>query len=435
MKHRLWMSATRMLILALAVAAVGTCPAQDGVWSIAAVPEQVGGQDITGPYQADASWPKPISQLPDTKGWTWGAAQSIFAESPDHVFGLMRGLLPDMKAPPVRSLEEVGPGLSFPIGRLPWRDATEASPPAAAAPGNPGEIGVSEWLKKGYRFDRDAKWSHCIVVFNRQGDIIEAWTQWDSLLQRPHFIGISPYDPERRVWVIDDQKHVIHIFSHDGKRLLRTLGEIGKAGADLTHFNRPTKVDWLPDGTFFVSDGYNGSRVVKFDAGGKYLLEWGKPGTRGGETRPGYFHNVHSLAIDPVRRRVFVSDRSNRRVQVFDENGVYLYEWSFGNSPVDIHDFLITADGYLWAADRGTNKILKYDLEGHLLYVWGTWGDFPGGFWGVHGMSVDTEGSFYVAEADNGRFQRFVPRPNARKELLVGQPVRSAWGTRIAGKD
>ena len=424
-----------VLVAALAIVEVRQCPAQEPAWSIAAVPAQVGGEDVTGPYEADASWPKPIAQLPDTKGWTWGAAQSIFAESPDRVFGLMRGLLPDMKAPPFRLLPAVGPGLSFPIGRLPWRDATEASPPSAAGPGNPGEIGVSEWLKKGYQFDRDAKWSHCIVVFNRKGDIVEAWTQWDSLLQRPHFIGISPYDPERRVWVIDDQKHVIHIFSNDGKKLIRTLGEIGKAGADQKHFNRPTKVDWLPDGTFFVSDGYNGSRVVKFDVTGKYLTEWGKPGKRGGETRPGYFHNVHTLAVDPQSRRVFVSDRSNRRVQVFDENGGYLYEWSFGSFPVDIHDFLITADGYLWAADRGTNKILKYDLKGNLLYSWGTWGDFAGGFWGVHGMSVDTEGNFYVAETDNGRFQRFVPRPNARKELLVGLPVRSAWGVPAAGKN
>jgi sugar lactone lactonase YvrE len=124
---------------------------------------------------------------------------------------------------------------------------------------------------------------------------------------------------------------------------------------------------------------------------------------------------------------VFVSDRSNRRAQVFDENGQYLYEWSFGTEPVDIHDFMITADGHLWAADRGTHKILKYDLKGNLLYAWGTWGDFPGGMWGVHGISVDAEGNFYVAEVNNGRFQRFVPRANVSETLLVGRPIRSAW--------
>jgi DNA-binding beta-propeller fold protein YncE len=414
--------------VALALVAGTSCCLAQQPRSFAVNPSLIGGEDVTGPYVVSENWPKPLSdQLPDAKGWTWGAAQSIFAETPDRIYGLMRGMLPDMKTPKSRMVDEGGRKLVYPIGRLPWRDATETSPPAAAGPGNPGDIGITEWLKQGYQFDVDAKWAHCIVVFNRNGDIIETWTQWDSILQRPHWVGVSPYDPQKRVWIIDDQKNAVFIFSHDGKQLLQTLGEPGKAGNDKTHFDRPTKIDWLPDGTFFVSDGYNGTRVVKFDPKGNYLLEWGKPGVRGTETRPGYFYLVHSLAVDPKSRHVFVNDRSNRRVQVFDENGKYLYEWSFGPLPVDIHDLLITADGHLWAVDRGTNKLLKYDLKGHLLYSWGTWGNFPGGFWGVHGMSVDTEGNFYTAEADNGRFQRFTPRPDAPKNLLVGAPVRQAW--------
>jgi DNA-binding beta-propeller fold protein YncE len=184
---------------------------------------------------------------------------------------------------------------------------------------------------------------------------------------------------------------------------------------------------WLPDGSFFVADGYNGTRVVKFDVDGNYLLSWGQPGQRGGETRPGYWHNVHGISAHPDSRRVFVNDRSNNRVQVFDENGEYLSEWSFGPEPADIHDFMITADGYLWAADRGTNKMLKYDLDGNFLYAWGTWGDFPGGMWGVHGISVDPQGNFYVAEVDNGGFQKFMPREGANPDMLIGPPVRSAW--------
>ena len=71
--------------------------------------------------------------------------------------------------------------------------------------------------------------------------------------------------------------------------------------------------------------------------------------------------------------------------------------------------------------------MLKYDLDGHFLYSWGTWGDFPGGFWGVHGFSVDQEGNFYVAEVDNGRVQKFRPRAGANPGFLVGKPVYSAW--------
>ena len=81
----------------------------------------------------------------------------------------------------------------------------------------------------------------------------------------------------------------------------------------------------------------------------------------------------------------------------------------------------------LWAFDRGTSKMLKYDLNGHFLYSWGTWGDFPGGFWGVHGMSVDQEGNLYVAEVDSGRAQKFRPRPGANPALLIGKPFYSAW--------
>ena len=63
------------------------------------------------------------------------------------------------------------------------------------------------------------------------------------------------------------------------------------------------------------------------------------------------------------------------------------------------------ADRALWAFDRGTSKMLKYDLDGNFQYAWGTWGDFPGGFWGVHGLAVDQAGNFYVAEVDSGREQ------------------------------
>ena len=79
-------------------------------------------------------------------------------------------------------------------------------------------------------------------------------------------------------------------------------------GADATHFNRPTYIGWLPDGTF-SSDGYIGTRVAKFDKNGKFVMEWGKKGTPPNEKRPGYFNNVHGVAVDPQTRRVFVNDR------------------------------------------------------------------------------------------------------------------------------
>jgi peptidylamidoglycolate lyase len=274
----------------------------------------------------------------------------------------------------------------------------------------------------------DYRWEHNILVYNAAGDIIEDWTQWDDMLRRPHAIYISPYDPEKHVWLVDDYRHAIFKFTNDGKELVQTIGEPNVPGTDDSHFFRPTFMAWLPDGTFFVADGYQNTRVVKFDASGKFLMTWGQRGESGKETRPGYFNNVHGIATDPETGRVFVNDRANGRVQVFDSNGTYLNEWSFGSRPPsDIHMFIITSDRFLWAADRGTSKILKYDLEGNFLYSFGTWGEFPGGFWGVHGMSVDPEGNFYVAEVDRGGAQKFRPRPAANPAMLLGMPVNPAW--------
>ncbi len=103
---------------------------EGGAASYAAVAGQIGGQDILGGYEVAADWPKEISDLPGHGDWTWGAGQSIYAESADRVYGLMRGELPNIERPSTRFLSDIAPSLSFPIGRLPWRDATAASLPA-----------------------------------------------------------------------------------------------------------------------------------------------------------------------------------------------------------------------------------------------------------------------------------------------------------------
>jgi DNA-binding beta-propeller fold protein YncE len=289
------------------------------------------------------------------------------------------------------------------------------------------EVGMKNWEKNGGRPGIDARPGHHVVVLDREGNVAEEWTQWDSLLRRPHFITINPYDPEKHVWVIDDHMHVIHKFTNDGKELVQTLGVRGEPGDDETHFGRPSFMDWMPDGSFFVADGYVNHRVVKFDKDGNYLLEWGEEGDPPDDTRPGHFTNVHGVQFHPETGRVFVNDRHNHRVQVFDENGEFLDQWKFEDSPSTIYVLQLMADGYLWAADAGTSKILKYDLDGHLMYSWGTWGGHPGGMWGVHGFSVDQEGNLYVSEANNGRFQKFRPRQGANPDFLMGQSIRRAW--------
>jgi peptidylamidoglycolate lyase len=175
----------------------------------------------------------------------------------------------------------------------------------------------------------------------------------------------------------------------------------------------------------FLSDGYKNSRVVKFDKDGNYITAWGKAGNPPNDTRPGYFNTPHGIVVDSVTRRVYVNDRGNHRIQVFDENGKFLDQWPYGSE--SSLDFLyMSADRHIWASDSRTSKILEYDLEGHFLYAWGSFGDWPGAMWNVHQMSVDQEGNFYVAETGGGRVQKFRPRKGAIPEFLVGQPIRSA---------
>ena len=320
-----------------------------------------------------------------------------------------------------------------------WRDATTASLPGVGGTDQDTRKWLTAWEGKDadigikgppYRtLGVDANWENCIVVYDANGNIIETWKQWDKILRRPHSIYISPYDPQKRVWVVDDNMQAIYIFTHDGKQLLQTIGTPEQEGADATHFNRPTYIDWLPDGTFFVSDGYTGTRVAKFDKNGKFLMQWGIKGTPPNEKRPGYMNNVHGVAVDPVNRHVFVNDRNNHRIQVFDENGKYLSEWHIDADPSSLHLLYIGTDRNVWTFDRTTNKMVKYDQQGHLLYAWGAMGTFAGGLWGVHGMSVDQQGNLYVAEVDSGRVQKFRPKPGANPAYLVAKPVKPVWAT------
>ncbi len=385
----------------------------------AAIPGLKGGQDIFGPYEAVPNWPKPMSDsLPNHENWTYGQAMDVFAENPNRVFFVNKGELVRIdKRPQTQKIPQFGPGLEFPVFRLPLRQAGGGSCE------NPIEKDQGD-NKPGV----DCRWEHNIVVVNAEGKITEDWNQWDKLFTRAHDVEISPYDPQKNVWVVDAEGHGVYKFSNDGKKLLLQLGTPRVAGDDDAHFRRPTFIAFMDANTVYLADGYDNTRVIKYDMSGKKLLQWGEKGSGRNETRPGYWNNVHGIAVDPTTRRVYVNDRQNSRVQVFDENGKYLSEWNFGpRPPMDIHSFIVTSDRKLWAADQGTHKILSYDLDGHFLYSWGSWGEYPGGMWGVHGMSTDQEGNFYVAEVNNGRVQKYRPRAGANPAFLVGKPWKGVW--------
>jgi DNA-binding beta-propeller fold protein YncE len=375
---------------------------------------------VTGPYDVVADWPKDLSTLPGNEKWTWGAGQGVFAESPNRVFVVQRGQLPVLQKIQGTALPQIGPNLLFPVMGL-VRNATQASPPGALEVN--GRVGDDSDAGKA---GEDFLWENCIVVIDRNGNIIETWKQWDKMLRRPHSVYISPYDPQKHVWVVDDYRHAIFKFTNDGKKLLQTIGEPNVHASDDKHFYRPTFMAWQPDGSFYVSDGYANTRVVKFDKDGKYLTAWGERGTPPNETRPNYFNNVHGVTIDPATRQVYVNDRGNRRIQVFDENGKFLRMFTV-DAGANLHFVHIDADRRLWVFDNVSQKLAQYDLDGRLIYAWGSLGSFPGALWGVHGISVDQEQNLYLAAVGRGGVQKFRPRANANPAYLVGKHVYAAW--------
>ncbi|OFW04478.1 MAG: hypothetical protein A3I61_11750 [Acidobacteria bacterium RIFCSPLOWO2_02_FULL_68_18] len=389
--------------------------------AFAAVPSAVGSLDVTGPYDVVADWPKDISTLPGNEKWTWGAGQGVFAESPDRVLFIQRGQLPVLGELRPAALPQVGPNLQFPVMGL-LRNATQASPPGALEIN--GKVGDdSDAGQAGVDF----LWANCIVVIGRDGTIKETWTQWDKMLRRPHSIYISPYDPEKNIYLVDDYRHAIFKFTNDGKKLLQTIGEPNVHASDDKHFYRPTFMAFQTDGSFYVADGYLNTRVVKFDKNGKYLTTWGERGNGGKETRPNYFNNVHGVAVDPATREVYVNDRNNRRIQIFDENGKFLRMWTLSWDRANLHFVHIDADRKIWVYDQVAQKLARFDRDGRLIYAWGGLGNFPGALWGVHGISVDQEQNLYLAAVGRGGVQKFRPRPGANPAYLVGKHVYSAW--------
>lgn len=354
--------------------------------SVLVLSQVKGGGDETGEYEVVAGWPENYCG----QGYVIGATAGILAENPDRVFIFSRGCLPELK--------ERGPAEFIPARDAAGYDLSQKDPA------------------------RHPRWDHIVNIVDRRGRLVASWEQHNKLFVRPHRVLMNPYDPERHIWLVDDGAHSIYKFTNDGKKLVMTLGEFRVPGNDEKHFARPTDIAWLPDGTFFVSDGYVNTRVVKFDKDGRFLMAWGQRGTPPNETRPGYMNTVHAIAIDK-NRRIYVSDRSNSRIQVFDENGRFLDVWPNVRRP---YAFLMSADQHLWVSDGVTQKMLKFDLNGRLLYSWGTFGSFPGGFWGVHQFSVDQEGNLYTADVHIGRPQKFRPKPGADTSKLIGAPMRAA---------
>ncbi len=235
---------------------------------------------------------------------------------------------------------------------------------------------------------------HSIMEFDKSGNLVRSWG--DGVFVRPH--GLR-FDHEGNLWSADDQGHIVVKMDPLG-RVRMVLGRKNTKGETKDTFNRPTDLAFLPNGDFFVSDGYGNSRVVKFNKDGQFLLAWGKKGTGEGE-----FNLPHAVAVDK-RGRVYVGDRENYRMQVFDSNGKFITQWKHVGSPWGI----VVRDEAIFMCDGHNGRILKLNLNGEILGVLGSFGKHPGQFDFVHHLAMGPGGNLYTAEIKNWRAQKFQAR-------------------------
>jgi hypothetical protein len=335
------------------------------------------------PYDIIPAWHKPFQE----PGFAFGGNSGVFAESPDRILIAMRG-----------------------EARLP-----QPIPPEYA--GYAGSIGINVLQATELR-----TWQNCLYALDGDGNIIENWTQWDVLCADsdgpgPHRLRISPYDPEKRVWVINETFHTIYVFSNDGSELLMTLGEKGVPGWDETHFGRPQDVAFLPDGRVLVADGLDNHRVVILDKDAKYIGEFGGFGTE-----PGQFNGVHSVAAGP-NNMIYALDRSGGRINTYrltDDPAVieHVDTWTGFSLPLD----MIVNDDSLWITDLNPLRFVKLDFNGERQYSWVVEREGPTGFLEVHAFTVDSEMNLYGGDNQFGRTQKMVPKPGVDPALLIKQP-------------
>ena len=238
-----------------------------------------------------------------------------------------------------------------------------------------------------------------ILVLDHNGNFVRSYG--DQHLMTPHGIWIGPDD---EVLHSDASNHTLTQFNPKGE-LLMTIGTKGAKGAPGLPFAGPTNVVRSAARDIFVSDGYQQNRVHRFTPDGKLKLSWGKgdpvyhemsttgkvTGTPG--IGPGEFNLPHGIAIDR-NNRIYIMDRSNNRVQVFDDTGKFLAEWKNVPNP---NDGVFDSEGNLHLLSDMAVQVMKSD--GTVLGRWGETGQGPGQLRRApHGIWMDRNGDLYIAE-------------------------------------
>ena len=250
-----------------------------------------------------------------------------------------------------------------------------------------------------YAFSRGV---HPMIVFDRDGNFLRSWGE--GVFTRPHGVHMAP---DGTIFLTDDGDHTVRKCTLEGTVLL-TLGIAGKPAPYMSGepFHRCTHTALSPRGEIYVSDGYGNSRVHKYAPDGKLLTSWGEPGTD-----PGQFNIAHNICCDPDGW-VYVADRENHRIQVFDGNGKYETQWNNMHRPSGLFMETGSKTPRFFVGEIGPDMAVNIDLpncgprvsiythNGELLARLGHAhaGLDPGQFISPHGLAVDSRGDIYVGE-------------------------------------
>ena len=268
-----------------------------------------------------------------------------------------------------------------------------------------------------YAFHRG---EHPVVVFDRDGRVLR--TFGEGVFTRPHGIHMAP---DGDLYLTDDGDHTVRKCTPQGKVLL-TLGIPGEPAPFMSGdpFRRCTHTALSPQGEIYVSDGYGNARIHKYTPDGRRTLSWGEPGSG-----PGQFNLPHNIACD-ADGWVYVADRENHRIQVFDGNGRFETQWHDLHRPSGMYVApgrcpicYVGEIGPYYEFSRGAPnlgpRVSILSNEGKLLARITTepaHGEGPGQFLSPHGLAVDARGDLYVAEVAYTAWPSLFPdRPVPRR--------------------
>ncbi len=308
-------------------------------------------------------------------------------------------------------------------------------------PQRPEDVSGVGWVSGLAVDDQDQVWlfrkgPDPVQVYKADGAFVRTWGK--GKFKDPHHLRI---DHEGNVWVADFGLHIVQKFTPEGE-LLQTLGVQNEPGEDETHFNMPTDMAIAPNGDIFVTDGYGNRRIVHFDKHGNFIKAWGSFGSEAGE-----FVLPHAIVLGE-NGKLYVADRNSGRIQIFDQNGKFIDQWSqiimpWGLSIKGDNLWVCGSSPHWWLRDGNYPEykdqlLIRFGTDGEVRQLWtlplgdiGPDKNHPnvsllkqGETVGVHCIGEDSKGNLFVGDIYGEHALKLVPVSTPSSEDLQQSTVK-----------